>query len=323
MAASIVNLSAKLTANTSEFASRMKASQKVMDQFRATAGTLRRAIRLTFGVIALKGFVGMIRRAWQNAERLGVQLRQIDRIRLQQVAVAFNNFRAALAKLILNVGAKLAPVLVSVLERMTRWADALERRLTPGTLRFIGVLAATTVGIYAAIKAIQLINLALDVWRKKTLLLAGAKALLLALSGPAGWAMLAVGIGVAAAATGGLLATFGAFEKKATGGIRGVSGELSKLDAQMRNFGRAEVVDAAFSSAGLTGPITRGVQARMSAVQQSGFGGVANQTVLFNIFWVLEQQLQLMQEDRVQSRQLTPQPGYYEPVPRMWGGWGG
>lgn len=236
MATSIGNYAAKVTANAKGFAAGMASATGPLDRLQRKVTGINRIMKVGFSFFALKGFIGMIRKAWQVADQLGVKISALDRKRLDGVQGAFNGWRAATAKLVLELGARLAPVLVGLLNKATQFVAWLNAKLTPAMLSTIGKFVIWTAGIYAGIKAIGLLLVVLDLWKKREQALALAMAIRTALSGPAGWAVLAAGVAVAAGAVYGITTAFKSFSDESQRGLHGTGLEVDRLSAKMKSM---------------------------------------------------------------------------------------
>lgn len=275
MADSVATAAVKLTANATGFAAGMAAAQKPLDNLQRKVASVNRIVRFGFGVFALKGFVGIIRKSWMLVDQLGIKISAVDRIRLTAVTAAFNRWRGAIATTILELGAKLAPAITAFLDKGTQLVTWLASKLTPAMLSNIGTVLKWAAGIYVGVKVAGLMAIALDLWTKRTQALAAAQAVLLALQGPKGWAILAVGIAVAAGTVYGLSKAFKSMSEEAQGGLHGTGIELDRLTAKMMRMekGAQGIRGIDFVSAKTTAEVLKRTQSYLDSGGKSFDGG--------------------------------------------------
>jgi hypothetical protein len=128
-----------------------------------------------------------------EADRLGITLSDEAADNAALLNDTIGRLTGTVGALFTTVGSQLAPMVISIVGGFTEWVGR-NRDL-------IVLLAKTAIVISSVVVAMKLITMATQAY-------ATAQAVATALSGPAGWAKLAIGLGVAAAATATLASEF-------------------------------------------------------------------------------------------------------------------
>ena len=229
-----ITLAAVLTANAAKFASTMRAASGSLDAIRARVISTNRIMRVGFSAFALRGFVGSLMRAARVAEELGVNIGDVDRARLSNLRAAFDRWRASAAKLVLELGARLAPAMTSLLDRAAAAVEMFNSWLTPATIRNVAWAAKWAVGLYAAAKAARAFIFVLELWRQREKALAAALVIRQALSGPAGWAVLAASAAVAVGAVYALEKAFESGGKTGAASVGKIGDSIDRLNRKLQ-----------------------------------------------------------------------------------------
>jgi hypothetical protein len=167
------------------------------------------------------------------------------------------------------VGAKIlkqfGPALVRISSGLMAVLETIGTSL-PTILKYAGVYFAATTGMWAMEKAIKAVTFAINLFTSGQKVAAKAMAVVQALSGPKGWAVLAAGLVAAGGATVAIDSLFASLEKKAqaagvqTSTVSAAVQSVAAKQSAMANFASAmEQVDAA----------TGGVSAEMASLADS------------------------------------------------------
>lgn len=150
---------------------------------------------------------GELRRLMEQAEKVGAVLTQSGARRLEAVADAANRSKVALAGIKNTLIIYLAPVIEKIADKLTDFAIAI-RNVDVEAVKSALNLVAWAGSALIAVKVVGRLIKASVAFIAALKGIASARVMVQALAGPAGWAALAAGIGLAAAATWGLKRAF-------------------------------------------------------------------------------------------------------------------
>lgn len=169
----------------------------------------------------LAGGSAGLRQMTDEADRLGLTMTDEAASSAALLNDTIGRLKGTLGGLVTTVGADLAPMVISVVSQFTEWV-AQNRGL-------IVLLAKTAIVMASVVGALKLITFATQAYAK-------AQAVASALSGPAGWAKLAIGIGVAAGATALLANEFDANNRALDASSMASNQSQAALDDQSEAF---------------------------------------------------------------------------------------
>lgn len=237
MASSVANLSVLLTAKTGQFGAQMNAARRPLMRLQSAARTVQRGFRIAFSVVLARGFIGMLKSAVGRARELGVQIDAISRKRIHGLVRSYQAFTHVLVRLGVKIVSAVAPAVSKLIDRLTAAAMWLERKLTPAMLHNIWTVAKWSAALALAAVAVKTVIAIAGLWAMRLKAVAIAQALVLSLSGPAGWAALAVGAAAFGVALYGINTAFKDMEK----GAGAAGDEIDSLKAKMRGLTQVKV----------------------------------------------------------------------------------
>lgn len=261
MASAVTNLAVQLTARTGKFAAQMNEARRPLMRLQSAARTVQRGFRIAFSVILARGFIGMLKSAVTRAQELGVRIDQISRKRIFGLTRSYQAFTHVMVRLGVRIASAVAPAVVNLLRHLTAAAMWLEQRLTPATIRNIGTVLKWAAALFVAVTAIRALIVIMKYWKTAMKGIAVAKAALLSLSGPAGWATLAVGAAAFGATLYGINKAFSGMADDASG----ANAEIKRLESTMRGLGSVGVgrlgIDFSTESRLMQSPTLRAIRA--------------------------------------------------------------
>lgn len=198
--------------------------------------------------------------AQREAERLGETFTDADAEKVKRFEAATRDMQAAITGLFQELAIALAPALEELINYLTEiivivrvavnWVGSLVAGWE-GLGTHLKIAATFIIGATAAIAAIVI---ALKAW-------ATAQAIVLALSGPGGWAAIAVGVAVATATVVGI-----------TAATSGLSNELKAAQVEARNANRGtnELADGLETQRKATDDATKALERQRKELEQRG-----------------------------------------------------
>ena len=189
---------------------------QIVDQVNQFSTSAEKAAALTaiFGrgaqslTTLLEGGGDALRAGIEEAKRLGIAFSAIDAAKIDEADNALKRMRAAM----LGIGQELAIAVAPMIEMLARLATEFLvtlREWGPTIIKVAAAVSGFAIGWQAVTIAVALYNIGLRAMIVSTLAWIKAQVVALALSGPKGWAQLAVGAIVAA---GAVAAVSGALE---------------------------------------------------------------------------------------------------------------
>lgn len=181
----------------------------------------------------LAGGSAGLREMTDEADRLGLTMSDEAADSAALLNDTIGRLKGTLGGLVTTVGADLAPMVISVVSQFTEWV-AENREL-------IILLAKTAIVMASVVGALKLVTFATQAYAK-------AQAVASALSGPAGWAKLAIGIGIAAGATALLASEFDSTNRTLDASSMAAEQSRMALDDQADTFATARAAAGEYAS---------------------------------------------------------------------------